>query len=217
MATTTHVPMPRTPDGFRADIRRTRQPAGRYRRRRRSAAIALPPSPSAHAINGRSVCWRRKATTYSSSVNPISHDLYGMPDAPRVPFRPGGGTLWEIPMTTVRAFGRNWPCSGGGFFRLLPYPRVSRRPVHGEPARAAVRHLLFPSVGDRSGAAACRRVWLEVALPALHQPVAHGRAGSTGCCVILPGIGWIACLPISWHQRRAPLFRPERAAAPLPA
>ena len=59
--------------------------------------------------------------TYSSSVNPISHDLYGMPDAPRVPFRPDGGALWELPMTTLRAFGRNWPCSGGGYFRLLPY------------------------------------------------------------------------------------------------
>jgi polysaccharide deacetylase family protein (PEP-CTERM system associated) len=58
---------------------------------------------------------------YSSSVNPIHHDLYGMPGAPRVPFQPSGGTLWEIPMTTVRAGGRNWPCSGGGFFRLLPY------------------------------------------------------------------------------------------------
>ena len=59
--------------------------------------------------------------TYSSSVNPIRHDLYGMPDAPRVPFRPEGGALWELPMTTLRAFGRNWPCSGGGYFRLLPY------------------------------------------------------------------------------------------------
>lgn len=58
---------------------------------------------------------------YSSSVNPIRHDLYGMPDAPRVPFQPEGGTLWELPMTTVAALGRNWPCSGGGFFRLLPY------------------------------------------------------------------------------------------------
>jgi polysaccharide deacetylase family protein (PEP-CTERM system associated) len=59
--------------------------------------------------------------TYSSSVNPIRHDLYGMPDAPRTPFRPDGAALWEIPMTTVAAFGRNWPCSGGGYFRLLPY------------------------------------------------------------------------------------------------
>ena len=58
--------------------------------------------------------------TYSSSINPIRHDLYGMPDAPRVPFHPEGCDLWEIPMTTVRAFGRNWPCSGGGYFRLLP-------------------------------------------------------------------------------------------------
>jgi polysaccharide deacetylase family protein (PEP-CTERM system associated) len=59
--------------------------------------------------------------TYSSSVNPIRHDLYGMPDAPRTPYRPDGGALWEIPLTTLRAFGRNWPCSGGGYFRLLPY------------------------------------------------------------------------------------------------
>ena len=57
---------------------------------------------------------------YSSSINPIQHDLYGMPDAPRVPFHPQGCDLWEIPMTTVRALGRNWPCSGGGYFRLLP-------------------------------------------------------------------------------------------------
>ncbi|MEJ0015017.1 MAG: XrtA system polysaccharide deacetylase [Acetobacteraceae bacterium] len=58
---------------------------------------------------------------YSSSLNPIRHDLYGMPNAPRTPFQPEDGALWEIPMTTLRAFGRNWPCSGGGFFRLLPY------------------------------------------------------------------------------------------------
>ncbi len=57
---------------------------------------------------------------YSSSVNPIRHDLYGMPDAPRTPFRPDGA-LWELPMTTVRALGRNLPCAGGGYFRLLPY------------------------------------------------------------------------------------------------
>jgi polysaccharide deacetylase family protein (PEP-CTERM system associated) len=59
---------------------------------------------------------------YSSSVNPVRHDLYGMPDAPRVPYRPPGGLLWELPMSTVRMFGRNFPCSGGGLFRLIPYP-----------------------------------------------------------------------------------------------
>ncbi len=63
---------------------------------------------------------------YSSSVNPIRHDLYGMAHAPREPYRPDCRAIWEIPMTTVRAFGRNWPCSGGGYFRLVPY-RVFRR------------------------------------------------------------------------------------------
>ena len=63
---------------------------------------------------------RDEGYTYSSSINPIAHDLYGMPDAPRTPFQPNRDGFWEIPMTTVRAFGRNWPCSGGGYFRLLP-------------------------------------------------------------------------------------------------
>lgn len=63
---------------------------------------------------------RDEGHLYSSSVNPIAHDLYGMPEAPRVPFKPDNDGFWEIPMTTVRLFGRNWPCSGGGYFRLLP-------------------------------------------------------------------------------------------------
>jgi polysaccharide deacetylase family protein (PEP-CTERM system associated) len=61
---------------------------------------------------------------YSSSIYPVKHDHYGMPDAPRFPFRTANG-LWEIPMTTIRLGRRNWPAGGGGFFRLLPYP-VSR-------------------------------------------------------------------------------------------
>lgn len=62
---------------------------------------------------------------YSSSIYPVKHDLYGMPDAPRFPFQPGAGSLWEFPMTTARLLDRNLPCSGGGYFRLLPY-RVFR-------------------------------------------------------------------------------------------
>jgi polysaccharide deacetylase family protein (PEP-CTERM system associated) len=58
---------------------------------------------------------------YSSSVYPIRHDLYGHPDAPRFPHQPGPGGLWEIPMSTIRLAGRNLPCAGGGYFRLLPY------------------------------------------------------------------------------------------------
>ena len=58
---------------------------------------------------------------YSSSIYPVKHDLYGMPDASRTPFRPVKGPVWEIPMTTLRIAERNLPCSGGGYFRLLPY------------------------------------------------------------------------------------------------
>jgi len=58
---------------------------------------------------------------YSSSIYPIAHDLYGMPNAPRTPFQPAAAPLLEIPMTTVRYGTRNFPASGGGYFRLLPY------------------------------------------------------------------------------------------------
>jgi polysaccharide deacetylase family protein (PEP-CTERM system associated) len=61
---------------------------------------------------------------YSSSVYPVRHDLYGMPDAPRFPYRPRAGLL-EIPVTTALVLGRNLPAGGGGYFRLLPYA-VSR-------------------------------------------------------------------------------------------
>ena len=59
---------------------------------------------------------------YSSSIYPVRHDLYGAPDAEREPYRDSGSGLWEFPMTTLQCFGRNIPISGGGYFRLLPYP-----------------------------------------------------------------------------------------------
>jgi polysaccharide deacetylase family protein (PEP-CTERM system associated) len=58
---------------------------------------------------------------YSSSIYPVKHDLYGVPDAPRFPYRPAAGNLLEIPMTTVAIGGRNLPIAGGGYFRLMPY------------------------------------------------------------------------------------------------
>ena len=57
---------------------------------------------------------------YSSSIYPIKHDHYGMPDSPRFAYRVGAGLL-EVPVTTLRLFNRNLPSSGGGYFRLLPY------------------------------------------------------------------------------------------------
>jgi polysaccharide deacetylase family protein (PEP-CTERM system associated) len=75
---------------------------------------------------------------YSSSVYPVRHDHYGMPDAPRFPYRVRERLL-EIPVTTTRLLGRNVPAGGGGYFRLAPY-RWSRwaidkvNSVDGRPA-----------------------------------------------------------------------------------
>ncbi len=63
---------------------------------------------------------------YSSSIYPVKHDHYGMPNAPRFPHRPNGADgILELPPTTVPLMGRNLPAAGGGWFRLLPYS-VSR-------------------------------------------------------------------------------------------
>jgi len=59
---------------------------------------------------------------YSSSIYPVKHDHYGMPDAPRFPNRPNGESgILELPPTTFPLLGRNLPAAGGGWFRLLPY------------------------------------------------------------------------------------------------
>ncbi len=58
---------------------------------------------------------------YSSSIVPIKHDHYGMPDASRFAFEVADGRLLEIPVTTIPVLGRNINCGGGGWFRLFPY------------------------------------------------------------------------------------------------
>jgi polysaccharide deacetylase family protein (PEP-CTERM system associated) len=65
---------------------------------------------------------REAGYRYSSSIYPIAHDHYGMPDAPRFAFYPNGPDgLLEVPITTLRLGQRNLPAGGGGYFRLLPY------------------------------------------------------------------------------------------------
>jgi polysaccharide deacetylase family protein (PEP-CTERM system associated) len=84
-------------------------------------------------------CLARTGHRYSSSIYPIRHDHYGMPDAPRFAHRVYADLL-EVPATTLRVSGRNLPSSGGGYFRLLPY-QVSRwmiRRVNAGDGQAAV-------------------------------------------------------------------------------
>jgi polysaccharide deacetylase family protein (PEP-CTERM system associated) len=71
---------------------------------------------------------------YSSSIYPIRHDHYGMPNAPRFAFYPNGEQgLLELPISTVRLLRRNLPAGGGGYFRLFPYAL----------SRSLLRHINF--------------------------------------------------------------------------
>jgi polysaccharide deacetylase family protein (PEP-CTERM system associated) len=66
---------------------------------------------------------------YDSSIFPIVHDRYGIPDAPRFPHRLktlNGGDLIEFPMSTVLMLGRRVPVGGGGYFRIMPYSLTRR-------------------------------------------------------------------------------------------
>ncbi len=112
-----------TPDAFRDDIVRAKallEDIG-------GVAVLGYRAPS-FSINQDNLwaldCIREAGYRYSSSIYPVRHDHYGMPDAPRFAYasRPD---LVEVPPTTVELFNRNWPAGGGGWFRLLPYA-VSR-------------------------------------------------------------------------------------------
>ena len=126
--------------GFRADVRRAKrvlEDAG-------GTAVAGYRAPTFSITAGRTP-WAHAVLAdegygYSSSVFPIRHDLYGAPGAPRGPHRPDPGGVVELPMSTVSAFGRILPCSGGGWFRLAPYPvfRAGLRRINAVEGRSGI-------------------------------------------------------------------------------
>jgi polysaccharide deacetylase family protein (PEP-CTERM system associated) len=64
---------------------------------------------------------------YDTSIFPVRHDRYGVPEAPRTPFvlASDAGSILELPPATWRVAGQNLPVAGGGYFRLFP-PAVMR-------------------------------------------------------------------------------------------
>lgn len=107
-----------SPEEFRADLRRSidviEQAAGQK---------VLGHRAPSFSVTGRSL-WaidimQEEGLKYDSSVFPVRHHRYGIPDAPRAPYeiRPG---FREFPMATVR-MAANIPVAGGGYFRLYPY------------------------------------------------------------------------------------------------
>ena len=130
-----HRVFEQTPDQFREDVRRTKvlledlggQPVAGYR----AASFSIDGrTPWAHDILAA------EGHLYSSSVYPVKHDIYGMPEADPVPHSAADGLI-EIPISTVDVLGRRLPCGGGGYFRLLPYfwSRWAWQRVNGDAGR----------------------------------------------------------------------------------
>ena len=127
-----------SPDAFRADVERAKAVLEDLT----GSAVAGYRAPSFSIGPGNMWALDTLAQAgyrYSSSIYPIRHDHYGMPDAPRF-MHQATPELIEIPITTLRLFNRNLPSSGGGYFRLLPYAlsRWMLRQVNRVDGEAAV-------------------------------------------------------------------------------
>jgi polysaccharide deacetylase family protein (PEP-CTERM system associated) len=111
-----------TPETFRTDLRKAKAAL--------ESAAGVPVvtyrAPS-YSITPRSL-WAldvliEEGYRYDTSIFPIHHDRYGIPVSARHPYaiERAGGTLIEVPASTVRLGPLNLPIGGGGYFRLLPY------------------------------------------------------------------------------------------------
>jgi len=122
------------PESFRDDLRRSKEALEQAS----GAAVVGYRAPTFSVV--RKTGWALDVLAelgflYDSSIYPVRHDRYGIPDAPRGPFLARGTRheILEIPPATVRIGGLNFPIGGGGYFRLLPSPlmrlalSVSRR------------------------------------------------------------------------------------------
>ena len=66
---------------------------------------------------------KEEGVEYDSSIFPIKHRRYGIPTAPRFPYRietPSGDGIIEFPLSTYCLAGKRFPFCGGGYIRLLP-------------------------------------------------------------------------------------------------
>lgn len=115
-----------TPEAFAEDLRmskaRLEQASGQSVVGFRAPTFSVTRA-TAWAIDVLAECGFR----YDSSIFPVRHDRYGVPDAPRTPFLAQGRDreILELPPATWRILGQNLPVAGGGYFRLFP-PVVMR-------------------------------------------------------------------------------------------
>lgn len=116
-----------TPETFRADVRRSKDALEQAT----GAPVVGFRAPTFSIV--RQTLWAidvlaELGLRYDSSIYPVRHDRYGIPDAPRWPFLAKGErhTLLELPPATWRVLGANLPVGGGGYFRLFPLAMMRR-------------------------------------------------------------------------------------------
>ena len=133
-----------SPEAFRADTRRAldaiQEAAGR--------PCTLYRAPTFSII--RKSLWAlpilaEEGIRLDSSVYPVVHDRYGIPGAPRFPYRPLPDVpdFVEFPPSTFRLLGMTLPCAGGGYLRIYP-PFVTRyalRSINDNEAQPAVLYV----------------------------------------------------------------------------
>lgn len=83
---------------------------------------------------------------YDSSIYPVYHDRYGIPDAVREPHElttPNGHRLAEFPIATLDLTKYTLPIGGGGYFRLFPYAftRWGLSRINGKEERPFIFYL----------------------------------------------------------------------------
>jgi polysaccharide deacetylase family protein (PEP-CTERM system associated) len=107
-----------TPEQFRQDIRTARRRLMDQTQKAVDCYRAPTFSVTASTIWALDIL-REEGFRIDSSIFPVRHDLYGIPDAERFPHRRNG--LLEFPPSTIRMAGNNFGAGGGGYLRLLPY------------------------------------------------------------------------------------------------
>lgn len=133
-----------TPAAFRDDVRRAKRMLEDAAGQKVDGYRAPSFSVTARSLWALDVLIE-EGYSYDSSIFPIHHDRYGIPDAERhagIVRRPSG-TIVEVPASTVRVAGMNLPIGGGGYFRLLPYQwtRWGMRRVNAAEAAPTVFYL----------------------------------------------------------------------------
>ena len=118
-----HLVYSMTPDEFRLDLRRSKEAIEDAAGCRVDSFRAPSFSITARSMWALEVLVEEGFTS-DSSIFPIRHDRYGIPGAQAGIHRieTSAGALWEFPPSVVRMAGVNLPVSGGGYFRLYPYP-----------------------------------------------------------------------------------------------